>query len=134
MKLFRRSRLTVALVALFSMLFMQLALAGYACPEHTVTQTTAMAGMSAMADSQAMPGCDQVDQAQPSLCKVHTQSGQQSLDKPDMPHVQPFVPVTLVLLSDITVIDHPIALLPESAWLQRATAPPLSIQNCCFRI
>ncbi|AIY39462.1 hypothetical protein LT85_0302 [Collimonas arenae] len=116
------------------MLFMQLAVAGYVCPEHAVEQISEMAGMSVMADSQAMPGCEQIDHAQPSLCKVHTQAGQQSLDKPNLPHVQPFVPATLVLLSVIAVVDYPIALLPESTWLQRATAPPLSIQHCCFRI
>ena len=129
-------RFVAALIALFSMLFMQLAVASYACPNMRTAQPNAVTAMSV--DATAMsPDCMGMgmDMDQPSLCHAQDQAGSQSLDKPQLPDVQPFVPVSLV--QAITLFDVFYTQLPSQPrplYLTRATAPPLSIRNCCFRI
>lgn len=117
MSVFRTSRVVAALIAVVSVLFMQFAVASYACP---VVK---------------MDNCHGMDMEQPSLCHVHDQAGNQSLDKPPAPPVAPFVPATLVTL---LVIDEPVqssqADRADTFFLTRATAPPLAIRHCCFRI
>lgn len=125
-----RSRLFAAMLALVSMLFMQLALAGYTCPDLTSRQGFEAA---ALAD---MPDCQDMDLVQPNLCQAYGQSGNQSLDKPGLPQVQPFVAAALTLvLFEVRLAASAAAMLPPDAFLlTRATAPPLAIQNCCLRI
>ena len=135
MKLSRPSRFVAAFIALVSMLFMQFAVAGYLCPDFKIVDAGESMAMPADADMQGMPGCDGKDAAQPNLCHAHAQAGNQSLDKPQLPHVQPFTAAALTLIfRDIEVAYNPVAAPPDSLLLTRATAPPLSIRNCCFRI
>lgn len=112
-----------AVVALFSMLFMQLAVASYACPtiEKPAANGTPCAGMT--------------DPAQPSLCKAKAANlaAKQALDKPDLPPILPFVAADL---AGTIVAD---AWLPGSAEtagpspsLARSLSPPHSIEHCCF--
>ena len=84
MKLPRKYRILTALVALFSMLFMQLAVAAYVCPDAQGGRgsETMAADQSPM---QLMPGCDQPDPAAPALCHAYCQDGKSSLDKPEAP-------------------------------------------------
>ena len=134
MKFLRSSRLLTACIVLVSMLFMQLAVAGYACPTLNIAQAGAAAAMT-MDDDMAMSGCAGTDKAQPSLCHANDQAGNQSLDKPSAPHVQPFVAAALTLVfRPAEFIDSAAAAEPDSLLLARSTAPPLSIRNCCFRI
>ena len=140
MRLTRRSRLATALFALISVLFMQLAVAAYACPslqpaEVAEAADTAMQ-MDDMADHDAMSGCEGVvDQEQPALCYAHSQVGHQSLDKPAMPDVPPSVAVVLVpVIADIHAAYRPLSLHADATWLMPDSSPPLSIRNCCFRI
>lgn len=130
MRLSRHSRLVTALVALVTVLFMQLAVAAYACPG---LQPQEVADTSAM---QGMPGCeDAVDAVQPGLCHAHTQAGNQSLDKPPMPDVAPSAAIVLVpMINDIDIALRPISTHAEAPWLMRGSTPPLSVRNCCFRI
>ena len=140
MKTSRPSRLITAVILLCSMLFMQLAVAAYACPVLLGTASQAMP-VEAMSLDQgnngqdAMNGCPGKDMVQPSLCHAHDHSGNQSLDKPLLPDVLPFIPaalvVTLVALDPANRLAY---LSPDSTLLMRTTAPPLSIRNCCFRI
>ncbi|MFZ6647802.1 hypothetical protein ACO0LO_18910 [Undibacterium sp. TJN25] len=148
MKLSRPSRLVAAFIALFSMLFMQLAVASYACPGMTaggahagasasVHATAAVATMAATTDMAGMMNCDGMDMEQPTLCHAYAQDSfsKQSLDKPQLPDVQPFLTAGLVLA--LNIVDT--ARLPQSSWLPsstlaRSTAPPIAIRNCCFRI
>jgi hypothetical protein len=129
-----KNRFVAALIALFSILFMQLAVASYACPNMRTAQPGAATAMTA--DATAMsPDCMGMDMEQPSLCHAQDQVGSQSLDKPQLPNVQPFAPVALV--QAITLLDvfyTPLLSQPRPLYLTRATAPPLSIRNCCFRI
>lgn len=132
MKLSRPSRLIAALIVLISMLFMQLAVAGYACPAFKIGQVSESMSMDG---DQAIAGCEGIDKSQPSLCHAQDQAGNQSLDKPSMPHVQPFMAAALTLVfRNIETVDHSADTQPNSVLLARTTAPPLSIRNCCFRI
>lgn len=130
MKLFRQSRRFTALLALVSVLFMQLAVAAYACPRMAAEQLSAAA-------HESMQDCHEMDmgQGQPNMCQAHDQAGTQSLDKPASPDIQPFVPAALQI--SITAINErqPQKLVrPNNALLTRATAPPHAIDHCCFRI
>jgi hypothetical protein len=132
MKLPRSSRLVAAMVALFSILFMQFAVASYVCPGQGRVQMQA-AVMEAAGDS--MNGCMGMDMEQPSLCHAYDQKASQSLDKPVAPPVPPFVPATLVALLVPSEPAFPSsASYVRSPLLARPTAPPLAIRNCCFRI
>jgi hypothetical protein len=136
MKLRRPSRFVAALLALFGMLFMQLAVAAYVC-EETQVHTSGSSIMSTQPEAAArgMPDCGSYDTSQPGLCQAHAQNGNQSLDKPNAPLVSQFVPAVLAAVSG----SPRTALAPIEARyrlpaLTRSVAPPLSISNCCFRI
>ena len=135
MKKFRPSRSVAALIALFSVLFMQFAVASYVCP----TMNMGDAGNASMSMSsvsyESMPGCEGVDMTQPNLCHAHDHAGSQSLDKPELPKVQAFSPVALMAaLTLADLADHPVPRQSELFLLTRTTAPSLSIRHCCFRI
>jgi hypothetical protein len=134
MKLSRTYRTLTALIALFSMLFMQAAVASYACPglpsgadlDSRVVDAPSMA---------AMPGCDQPDAGNPALCHAHCVDGKSSLDKPQVPTVTPavvFISTILFPLEPRLALAQPVAEPPS--FLHRTTAPPLAIRYCCFRI
>jgi hypothetical protein len=131
----RQIRFVAALIALFSMLFMQLAVASYACPGMRTGQGNPASAMSAGSTTQTMSGCAGMDMEQPGLCHAQDQAGNQSLDKPDLPQVHPFMAAGLMqalIYVDATYRSPPTA--PRALVLTRTTAPPLSIRNCCFRI
>lgn len=135
MKSSRPFRFVAALIALFGVLFMQFAVASYACPGQQAGQMNAPVAMSMDSDIQTMAACQGMDLEQPGLCHAHDQAGNQSLDKPELPQVQPFIAAGLALtLVPIDVTYRPLAKQSEDLRLTRSTAPPLSIQNCCFRI
>ncbi|MES2259960.1 MAG: hypothetical protein V4724_15660 [Pseudomonadota bacterium] len=130
MKPFRSPRVLVALVTLFSLLFAQLAVAAYVCPDLNTTK------MAARMVHENMPGCQGMDDtAQPGLCHAHCAAGQQSLDLPATPHVAPFIAGELSVI--LPRIEDGVPALPCAAGsllLARSTAPPLAIRHCCFRI
>ncbi|MFM9433026.1 hypothetical protein ACFDR9_000055 [Janthinobacterium sp. CG_23.3] len=135
MKSSRQFRYVAALIALFSMLFMQLAVASYACPNLRTGQNNGALAQSSGSGMRNMSACTGMDMQQPSLCHAHSQTGNQSLDKPELPQVQPFVAVELMqALIFLDTAYRPHAVQSPAPLLQRATAPPLSIRNCCFRI
>lgn len=133
MRLTRKTRLTAALLALVSMLFMQLAVAAYVCPGLQMGDQGAVMLSQSQPDSGSMPDCDQPDPKQPALCHAHCQDGKQSLDKAELPPILPALAsgfFTAVVNSDI--LQRPFS--TSVPLLTRTTAPPLSIRNCCFRI
>lgn len=144
MKLPRPSRLIAACVMLFSMLFMQLAVAAYACPgltspvqmqQNQPLPEYAMQAVAMDMDAVDMSACTGADEVQPNLCHAHDHVGHQSVDKPDVPAVSSFIPTTLVLALESVNSPEPSRLSEvHSDKLTRTTAPPLSIQHCCFRI
>lgn len=134
MNLPRRSRLIAAAITLFSILFMQLAVASYACPALDLGENQAVQAVSNMPVGD-MDSCDESDPEQPSLCYAHGQAGNQSLDKPGAPSLQPFLAIGFWLpLAAIDVAPHPASTAHQSTFFRHATAPPLAIRNCCFRI
>lgn len=134
MKLLRKYRILTALIALFGMLFMQLAVASYACPE-----VPGMSGATIMATDAGgmdpMPGCDQPDPKAPALCHAHCIDGQASLDKPQVSSVSP---IAFIVFAVLAPLEHRVlAALPITeplSLLDRITAPPIAIRHCCFRI
>jgi hypothetical protein len=129
----RRSRLFTALLALVSLLFMQLAVASYACP---TALSSKVAEVAAMADS-GMPCAESMslsmDDEQPNLCQAHCQAGQQTADKYEMP------PLAIAALANsiyapFVAESMPVGAPFQTPLLRRATAPPLAVQHCCFRI
>lgn len=113
-----------ALVAVLSMLFTSYALASYSCPGLNQNMGST--------SEHAMPGCKNMDQNHPGLCHAHAQVGDQSLDKPQLPTLAPFIAVTVLFVfrpEDKELFSD----LPSSLSLTRATAPSASIQYCCLR-
>ncbi|MES2412972.1 MAG: hypothetical protein V4614_04170 [Pseudomonadota bacterium] len=120
------------LFALVSLLFMQMAVAGYACPGvgPKVAEAAAMAdaGMPC-AESMTM----NMDDEQSNLCHAHCQADSQSAQTYQLPSlaafdVLPAAPALQVAL--LPFVEAP----AQAPYLQRTTAPPLSIRNCCFRL
>jgi hypothetical protein len=135
MKLTRRSRVVTVFIALTSLLFMQFAVAAYACPALQPLHATHDASSAVMTMDASMQGCHGMDKVQPNLCHAHADTGNQSLDKPDIPQVQPFIASNLALtLHPVDVSGQQLAVISLATEITRATAPPLSIRNCCFRI
>ena len=133
MKPFRPSRVVAAFIALISMLFMQFAVASYACPGLELAKETVSVSTD-MSDHE-LSTCHDMDMKQPSLCHAHSDAGKQSLGKPELPHVQPFIAIRLArLLGSIDNASFPTTAPATIAQLTRATAPPLAIRLCCFRI
>lgn len=133
MRLPRKHRVLTVLIALFGMLFMQLAVASYVCPG--LPSAGAEQSMAAPDDEQGMPDCNQSGSAKSPLCHEHCQDGKSLLDKPEVRTPAP----AAVLLSAIFTAAQPVlpAIEPRgdaSSLLQRITAPPISIRHCCFRI
>lgn len=129
----RRHRLITVLFALVNLLFMQLAVAGYVCPG----AGSRIAEAAAMAEA-GMPCADEfmqlsMDDEQPNLCHAHCQTSQQSADKHELPS-----PVALgALPADFSLqVALPVfSKAPlQAPHLQRTTAPPVAIRNCCFRL
>ncbi|MQA37054.1 hypothetical protein [Rugamonas aquatica] len=131
MKLSQPTRMIAAIIMLFSLLFAQLAVSAYACPVLDKAQTVEAVGMA------NMPGCTDMsmDKSSPALCGAHCDTGHQSADISGTPAVQPFMACSLeVVLPNIERSALPLASSLESVPLTRATAPPLAIRHCCFRI
>jgi hypothetical protein len=125
MKLRRSHRIVAALVALFSLLFMQLAVAAYACP----MLSPATAAPMQMAD------CHGMDQQNPTLCHAQADAGKQSRDTPPAPAVQPFIAAAqLAQVPGLERLMAPGASTAPSDVPAAGPAPPLAILHCCFRI
>jgi hypothetical protein len=121
----------VARLLIASLLFLQLAVAAYACP--AVSPASDVATSVAMADDMPMDGSALDDPAQPNLCKQHCEQNSQVLDQS--------LPVALAtpILPLLAVVDSEPGLrcvvsADSREFLARATAPPAAIRFCVFRI
>lgn len=126
----RRSRLFTAIFALCVLLFAQLALAGYHCMGEG-----SQAAHSTSTDAD-MPCAEMMSMAQEAvlgLCHAHCQVSQQSVDN----HHQPPAPATLQQLATGLTVDpaQPARhMRPQRRASRPFSSPPLTVQNCCFRI
>jgi hypothetical protein len=136
MRLSRASKTFAALFVLVSILFMQFAVAAYACsgvPEKPAVQPGRFTDSAG--DHHHMAGCRDQAAAPSPLCHAHCQPDGQSLDRPVHPDVVPFVATQLV-----ASLVHPVvhcrtaALVDNDGSLLRTTAPPATVRHCCFRI
>ena len=126
----RRNRPVSAILALFCLLFMQLAVAAYACPKLMPSPSTPMLDGS----GEQMVDCAEMDRESPTLCHEHTYEPTPSLDKPATPSVLPFVaagfaPTLLWPEQTLTMPRPPRVFLHASG-----TSPPIAIRHCCFRL
>ena len=120
------------MVALVSLLFTQLALAGYDCPQLALPQQAPMS----MPDGPMEQGACVAPHAGQSanLCDAHGQSSAQSLDFTAQPHVAPFMPAALVVSLSSVDVALPSNLDAPPAFMDSAgSSPPLSIRHCCLR-
>ena len=101
----RFHRLTTACFVVLSLLFSQLALANYVCP-----QQADMEAMAAMMEA-GIP-CDGMDQQQPGLCHVHAADPGKTFEAVKLP--------TASLPAVIHVLELPLVLEAREA----RTAPP----------
>ncbi|MDI1252475.1 hypothetical protein [Thermomonas sp.] len=128
----RHQRLITVLFALVSLLFMQLAVAGYICPGSgsKIAEAAAMAE-AGMSCAESMPL--NMDDQQPNLCQAHCQAGHQSADKHELssPVAISALPANFSLQIALPVFSEAPLQAPH---LQRTTAPPVAIRNCCFRL
>lgn len=134
----RRHRLATVLFALLSLLFMQLAIAGYSCPGGAPDKAMEMGAMEMGAMAQSEIPCassmDSVmDADQPGLCQAHCQADPQTASKYQLPE--------LANVSDLAtdfplprVIPSPQGASLQAPLLRRSTAPSLAVRHCCFRI
>ena len=118
-----RHRSFVAWIALLGILFSQLALSAYACPQLLpANQPAQMASHGDMPDMAGMP-CADMDPAQPLMCAQYGQQGDQTVGSN---LAFDFHPVLGLLLVAPTVSQA--GTEPESALqaplLARATSPP----------
>lgn len=126
MRSHQRNRLITVLIALFSLLFMQLAVASYVCPG---------SGSAAASITAPTPcaGDMMFDKDEVALCHAHCKVDQQSLEKTpahvpiDISSVGIAYPARLVVVDRLNLQGY----LPSQS---HATAPPLAIRNCCLRI
>jgi len=127
----RRHRLVTVLLALFGLLFMQLAVAGYACPvDDGKVSAAAMAVAGMPCAGEMAPG---MDAEQPGLCHAHCQSAQQTVDKVQSPTPTGAVAIGFTYAIEPVRLARP-AHPPQTPSLLRTTAPPITVRNCCFRI
>ena len=121
-----RHRLITVLFALTSLLFTQLALAGYVCPG---SASKVVEASMPCAESMSMA----MDQEQPSLCHAHCQEGQQKADTYQMPVLASLPNYGADYLIS-RILPVPIGTHLQAPLLRRSSTPPLAIRNCCFRI
>lgn len=127
----RRNRLFTVLLVLVSLLFMQFAVASYSCP--AISKALEIQAMAQSNIPCAVSMAITMDPDQPGLCQAHCQADNQSADTYQMPGLAAqtdltmgFVPPRVIPVAQGTPLQAPLLL--------RATAPPLAVRNCCFRI
>ena len=127
----RRNRLFTVLLVLVSLLFMQFAVASYACPAISKALEIQAMAQSGMPCAQSM--ATMMDEDQPGLCQAHCQADNQSADTYQVPGLaaQTDLGIGFLVPRAVAVVrGTPL----QEPLLLRATAPPLAVRNCCFRI
>ena len=116
-----------------TLVFLQLAVAAYACPSLRGDGAVPCAQQSGDATQGARADHIYLDPAAPNLCQQHCQQGSQAVDS-GTPVAAPVI--ALPLLAIVTPPSLPSA--PESGhqpeFLTRETEPPRSIRFCVLRV
>jgi hypothetical protein len=131
MTLTRRFRLLTVMFSLWALLFAHTALAAYICPGSAKAAQVADMAQAGMPCAESMSLA--MDDEQPSLCHAHCQAAQQSADNYQLPILATLAELGAVLTVTFASASADAPLL-QAPLLRRATAPPLAVRNCCFRI
>ena len=131
---FRYLRKIAALVGIVTILFSQLAVATYACPDPMfISNDKSMSGYEQTDSSNIHCAGKKTDNL--NLCKQHCQRNQQSFNHSSPLSVAPIIVSYYYSLSLGSASSTLAAATYEKTFLSwLATAPPLTIRNCCFRI
>jgi hypothetical protein len=121
-----RRRRRIAWVALFGLLFQQLAMAAYVCPIET-------RGVLATASAD-LPPCHQQDNADRARCHEHGHPLAQSSDHAPAPTVPPALVPAATWSRETAATPDPIADAERSEVLARAAAPPVTVRDCTFQL
>ena len=130
----RRKRFAIVLFALVNLLFMQLALAAYACPSaRSAEASVQLANMKASGMPCAEAMALATDEAQPGLCAAHCKSDQQTSDKYELPAPQSLAEPAIDYPLLRTQLP-PLVPLRNAPLLMRTSEPSVALRHCCFRL
>lgn len=131
-------RALIAIIATFSLLFMQLAAAAYVC-----TSVSGVAAGSAPVVTDMVPcstdapsGCEHLDATRTALCDAQAYASNEVTPELRLPKLSVIAPATWLMAfrvapeADASRQPRP----RPSPGLTRAISPSLSIRNCCYRI
>ena len=124
----RLTRKLVSLLSIVALVLTQLAVVAYACPMQFQGLDDVVESVGA-----ATPDAGGSDADSPALCKKHCENGQQNVNDSSQTLAMcafEAAPTIALVIQPATMHDAPAA----TPSLRNATAPPLSIRHCCFRI
>lgn len=128
----RRQTKRICCVITACLLFMQLAVAAYACPRLDVPNIVPAAITAEPSDM--AKGCEVLDPANPNLCLQQLQAGTQLPDTAALPIPVPSAGAVLEIALPAPAGNSNSFIAVARDLLARDTAPPLTVRNCCFRI
>ncbi len=134
MKVSQTLRRAATLLAITSVLFNQLAIADYACPDFTSSGRPDAVARTAWKTAAKATPCDKLDPASPNLCLQHWKNDKQSLDHPEVPVVAPILAVRYFVTRSDPTAPQARAEGVVQDFLAHEIGPPLAVQYCCFRI
>jgi hypothetical protein len=132
MRATRRFRIITVILSLWALLFAQVALAASECKS--------LGQGSTPMEMQVSPAGEPMHRqhGDDSVCHAHHKTISQQATNPQADNVQPPALPTLADFPPAFTVDvapTPASLRPAaSPQLRRSGSPPISVQNCCFRI
>jgi len=125
-----------------ALLFSQLAVATYACPQLKSALEQGAEAAKASVPMRDMPGCDQMiqnadsglDQDNPALCLEHCRYGQQVTSHAETPSAQPATFTGFITVAPALPLLASTGNASRVERIAPAASPPFSILHCCFRI
>lgn len=121
--MFRR-RQWIALLAVFGLLFQQLAMAAYVCPQEWTAPSTAMLAVD-------LPPCHEPEDSDLARCQEHCHPSSALSEQVLGLGVPPLLAAVTWLFVDVPAAD---SLALRQQLRARAQPPPISIQHCTFQI
>ncbi|MEO5623758.1 MAG: hypothetical protein ABJB02_02705 [Dokdonella sp.] len=129
---YRHRRRWIAFVAVFGLLFQQLAMASYVCPHATGATPSALAGSASTIGE--MPPCHGPAATDQARCHQHCHPDATSVDHAPALVVPPAMLPATTWQRGFALAHASLASDSSSELIARAGAPPLTIQYCTFQI
>jgi hypothetical protein len=130
-------RALIAVIATFSLLFMQLAAAAYVCAGVAGTTRSAPIAMDMAPCSTDTPSsCEHLDATHTALCAAQTYASNEATSELRVSKLLASVPGAWFTTFPTAPDNDASRQLPphSSPGLTRVISPSLSIRNCCYRI